>query len=67
MVGKTNIPPPSLEFVPDTAPTALLIQMAMQGQVAEVLLQRVSANACQFDGIANRDTAVFPRKFNDLQ
>ena len=41
--------------------------MAMFNQVAEMLLQRVATNASQFDDVTNRDTAVFPRKFNDLQ
>lgn len=35
---------PSLEFVPNTTPAALLIQMTALDKVAEMLLQRVSAD-----------------------
>ena len=35
---------PSLEFVPNTTPAALLIQMTVLDQVAEMLLQRISAH-----------------------
>ena len=58
---------PSLEFVPNTTPAALLIQMTVLDQVAEMLLQRVSADARQFDRIANRDAPVLAGKFDDLQ
>jgi hypothetical protein len=58
---------PSLEFVPNTTPAALLIQMTVLDQVAEMLLQRVSADTRQFDRIANRDAPVFAGKFDDLQ
>jgi hypothetical protein len=58
---------PSLEFVPNTTPAALLIQMTVLDQVAEMLLQRVSADTRQFDRIANRDAPVLAGKFNDLQ
>jgi hypothetical protein len=37
-------PPPSLEFIPDTTPTAPLIQMPMRNQVAEVLLERIATH-----------------------
>ena len=36
-------------------PNALLIQMAMFDQVSKVLFERVSANARQFNGIADGD------------
>ena len=58
---------PSLEFVPSTTPAALLIQMTVLDQVAEMLLQRVSADPRQFDRIANRDAPVLAGKFDDLQ
>ena len=58
---------PSLEFVPNTTPAALLIQMTVLDQVAEMLLQRVAADTRQFDRIANRDTPVLAGKFDDLQ
>jgi hypothetical protein len=58
---------PSLEFVPNTTPAALLIQMAVLDQVAEMLLQRVSADTRQFDRIANRDAPVLAGKFDDQQ
>jgi hypothetical protein len=54
----------SIEFVPYTAPTALLIQMATFDQVAEVLLQRISTDARQFDGSANRDAAMLTGKLD---
>jgi hypothetical protein len=57
----------SLEFVPNTTPAALLIQMAMLDQFAEMLLQRVSADPRQFDCITNRDAPVLAGKFDDLQ
>ncbi len=58
---------PSLEFVPNTTPAALLIQMTVLDQVAEMWLQRVSADTRQFDRIANRDSPVLAGKFDDLQ
>lgn len=48
---------PSLEFVPNTTPNSLLIQMTVLDQVSEMLLQRVSADTRQFDRIADRDRA----------
>ncbi len=56
-----------LESVPNPTPTALLIQMTMFDQIAKVLLQRVPADARQFDGIANRDAPMLASKFDDLQ
>lgn len=41
--------------------------MAMFAQIAEVLLQRVSTDARQFDGLANGDASVFTGKFDNLQ
>ena len=58
---------PSLEFVPDTTATALLVQVAILHQVAKVLLQRISAHTRQFDRIANCDASMLPGKFDDLQ
>lgn len=58
---------PSLELIPNTTPTALLIQMTVLDQVAEMLLQRVSADTRQFDRIANCDAPVLAGKFDDLQ
>ena len=58
---------PSLEFVPNTTPAALLIQMTVLDQVAEMLFQRVSADTRQFDRITNRDAPVLAGKFDDLQ
>jgi hypothetical protein len=57
---------PSLEFIPNTAPATLLIQMTVLDQVAEMLLQRVSADTRQFDRITNPDAPVLARKFDDL-
>lgn len=58
---------PSLEFVPNTPPAALLIQVSAIDQIAEVLLQRVSANPSQLYDIADRDASVFTGKVDDLQ
>ena len=58
---------PSPEFVPNTTPAALLIQMTVLDQVAEMLLQRVSADTRQFDRIANPDAPVLAGEFDDLQ
>ena len=58
---------PSLEFVPNTTPAALLVQMTVLDQVAEMLLQRVSADTRQFDRIAYLDAPVLAGKFDDLQ
>ena len=41
--------------------------MAKLDQVAEVLLQCISTDPRQFDGIANRDTSMLTGKFDDLQ
>ena len=57
---------PLLKFIPNTAPSALLIQMTMFNESAEMLLQRVATNASQFDGLPNRHAAVLANKFNDL-
>ena len=57
----------SPEFVPNTTPAALLVQVTVRDQMAEVLLQCVSAHPRQVDGIADRDASVFTGKFDDLQ
>ena len=57
----------SPEFVPNTTPAALLVQVTLRDQMAEVLLQCVSAHPRQVDGIADRDAPVLAGKFDDLQ
>jgi hypothetical protein len=57
---------PLLEFVPNTTPTALLIQMTVLDQVAEMLLQNISADtrtAVSFSTGSRRwDTAMVCHK-----
>ena len=57
----------SPESVPDTTSAALLIQMTVRDQVAEMLFERVSTDTRQPDRIANRDAPVFAGEFDDLQ
>jgi hypothetical protein len=57
----------SPEFVPDTTSAALLNQMTVRDQFAEMLLERVSTDTRQPDRIADRDAAVLAGKFDDLQ
>ena len=57
----------SPEFVPDTTSAALLTQMTVLDQFAEMLLERVSTDARQPDRIADRDAVVLAGKFDDLQ
>ena len=57
----------SPEFVPNTTPAALLVQVTVRDQIAEVPLQGVSADTRQVDGIADRDAPVLTDKFDDLQ
>ena len=58
---------PSFELIPNTTPTALLIQMTTLDQVAEMLFQRVAADARQFDRIADCDAPVLAGKLDDLK
>lgn len=48
----------SLDFVPNTAPTTLLIQMSVLDQIAEVDFERISTGAGEFHRITHRDTPV---------
>ena len=57
-VVKQHPPSPSLKFVPNPAPTALLVQVAVLNQITEVLLQRISAHTRQSDRVANRDAPM---------
>ena len=41
--------------------------MTTLDRIAQVLLQRVAANARQFDGIADRDASMLTGKFDDPQ
>jgi hypothetical protein len=56
----------SLEFIPNTAPPALLIQMAERNEISKMLFQRISADTRQFDHIADRDAPMLPSEFHNL-
>ena len=47
-----------MQVVPDTTPAAVLVQMTALNQRSEVLLERVTTGAGQFDGLANGNTTM---------
>ena len=64
---QTDAPGRSPEFVPDTAPAAVLLEVALFDQRPEVLLQGVATCASQPDDVSHCDPAVPTGELDDLQ